>query len=99
MWEDIFSLSLGLGVALEDEPFPLCAGAARSSPGVDQAAAGPSDTGGHGSSEGLGTPAPFTGPTGQCEGHSLSPDPGERQERGVLSQEAPGLYSLLVKGT
>lgn len=99
MWEDTFFLSLGLGVPSGDESFLLCTGAARSSPGVDQAAVGPSDQGGCSSFEELGAPAPSAGPTGQCEGHSLSLDPGKCLERGVPSQEAPGLYRLLVKGT
>lgn len=79
--------------------FPLGAGTARSSPGVDQAAAGPNNQGGCSSWEGLGAPAPPAGPTGQCEGRSLSPDPGEHLGRGMRSQEASGLYTLLLKGT
>lgn len=95
----LFSLP-GAGCGFRSLPtFPLGVGAARSSPGVDQAAAEPNNQGGRGSREGLGTPAPPAGPTGQREGHSLSPDSGEHLGMGMPFQEAPGLCRLLLKGT
>lgn len=68
--------------------FHLGAGAAGGGLGIDPAAAEPNDQGGGGPRAGLGPPAPPAGPTGQCEGGSLSPDPGEPMGRGVASQEA-----------
>lgn len=69
-------------------------GAIRSSSGIDPTAAGPNNQGSCSSWEGLGAPAPPAGPISQCEGDSLSPDPGARACLGHVQRPGAGAGHL-----